>query len=67
MEKKEASDRFNSLQKEHRVTIIANELSMRIRWLEEEKKFYIKQHQENLKRINERIKGAEKWLKELTD
>ena len=67
MEKKEASDRFNSLPKEHRVTIIANELSMRIRWLEEEKKFYMKQHQENLKRINERINGAEKWLKELTD
>ena len=67
MDRQEASDRFNALPKEHRVTIIGNEINMRIRWLEEEKRSYIKQHQENLKRINDRIKGEEKWLKDLKD
>ncbi len=67
MERQEASERFNALPKEHRVTIIGNEINMRIRWLEEEKRFYIKQHQENIKRINDRIKGEEKWLKDLKD
>ena len=67
MDRQEAIDRFNALPKEHRVTIIGNEINMRIRWLEEEKRFYIKQHQENLKRINDRIKGDKKWLKDLKD
>ena len=67
MDRQEAIDRFNALPKEHRVTIIGNEIDMRIRWLEEEKRFYIKQHQENLKRINDRIKGEKKWLKDLKD
>ena len=67
MDRQEAIDRFNALPKEHRVTIIGNEINMRIRWLEEEKRFYIKQHQENLKRINYRIKGEKKWLKDLKD
>lgn len=67
MEREEVTKRFNSLPKEHRVTIIANEREQRIRWLEEEKRFYIKQHQENLKRINDRIKGEEKWLRDLSD
>ena len=67
MDRQEAIDRFNALPKKHRVTIIGNEINMRIRWLEEEKRFYIKQHQENLKRINYRIKGEKKWLKDLKD
>jgi hypothetical protein len=67
MERDEAVKRFNDLPKEHRVTIIANEIEQRIRWLEEEKRNYIKQHQQNIKRINERIKGEEKWLKNLSD
>ncbi len=67
MTRDEANERFNSLPKEHRVSIIGNEINMRIRWLEEEKRFYIKQHQENLKRINDRIKGEEKWLRDLKD
>jgi len=65
MTREEASERFNLLPKEHRVSIIGNEINMRIRWLEEEKRFYIKQHQENLKRINDRIKVEEKWLRDL--
>jgi len=67
MEKQEASERFNRLPIDHRVTIIGNETSMHIRWLEEEKRFLIKQYQQNIKRINDRIKGEEKRLKELTD
>jgi len=67
MTRDETSKRFNDLPKEHRVSVIGNEINMRIRWLEEEKRFYIKQHQENLKRINDRIKGQEKWLKDLED
>lgn len=67
MKRQEASDRFNALPKEHRVTIFGNEINMRISWLEEEKRFYIKKHQENLKRIDDRIKGEEKRLKDLKD
>lgn len=67
MDRKEASERFNSLPEEHRVTIIGNDINMHIKFLEEEKRFYIKQHQENLKRINDRINGLEKWLKDLKD
>lgn len=65
MTRKEASERFNALPKEHRITIIANECEQEIRFLETEKRQYIKQHKENLKRINERIKIRENWLKEL--
>jgi len=36
MTRKEASDRFNNLPKEHRVTIIANECEQEIRWIERE-------------------------------
>ena len=67
MERQEVTERFNALPKEHRVTIIGYEIEMRIRWLEEEKRFYIKQHQENLKRINDRTKSEEKYLKKLKD
>ncbi len=65
MTRKESSERFNSLPEEHRITIIANECEQEIRFLEREKVFYIKQHKENLKRINNRIKMRDKWLKEL--
>ena len=65
MTRKEASERFNALPKEHRITIIANECEQEIRFLEAEKRQYIRQHKKNLKRINERIKTREKWLKEL--
>jgi len=67
VERQEVTERFNALPKEHRVTIIGYEIEMRIRWLEEEKRFYIKQHQENLKRINDRTKSEEKYLKKLKD
>lgn len=67
MEREEVSKRFNTLPREHRTTIIGNEIEMHIRWLEEEKRFYIKQHQENLKRINDRIKHEEKHLRNLKD
>lgn len=67
MERREVSIRFNSLPVEHRVTIIGNEITTHIQWLEEEKNHYIKEHAKNLKRINDRIKGLEKWLKDLKD
>jgi len=67
MTQKEASDRFNNLPKEHRVTIIAYECGQEIRMLEREKIEIIKAHKRNLARINERIKITEKHLKYLND
>tara|TARA_R110002020_G_scaffold457738_1_gene674755 strand:- start:327 stop:530 length:204 start_codon:yes stop_codon:yes gene_type:complete len=67
MTRQEASDRFNALPKEHRVTIIGNELEQEIRWLEREKRDYIKAHQANIRRVNSRLKILEKGLKDLKD
>ena len=67
MTREEAKQRFNNLPIEHRVTIIANECEQEIRWIEKEKRNLIKIHQQNMKRINERIKIAEKHLKDLKD
>ena len=63
MTRKEASERFNALPKEHRVTIIGNELEQEIRWLEREKRDYIKSHQANIRRVNSRIKILEKGFR----
>ena len=65
MERKEAINKFNALPKEHRITIIAIECEQEIRWIEKEKREMIKAHAKNLARINERIKSAEKHLKDL--
>lgn len=65
MTREEASERFNALPKEHRVTVIADNIENEIRWLEREKRKYIEAHKLNIKKVNERIKSAEKWLKEL--
>lgn len=65
MTREEAVKRFNALPKEHRVTISADNCDNEIRWLEREKRECIKAHKLNIKRINERIKSAEKWLKGL--
>ena len=65
MTRKEASERFNALPEEHRVTVIADNIENEIRWLEREKRKYIEAHKLNMKKVNERIKSAEKWLKEL--
>ena len=67
MTREEATKRFNDLPKEHRVTVIADNCDQEIRWLEREKAEYIKAHKINIRRINERIKTREKWLKELKD
>jgi hypothetical protein len=67
MTRKEASDRFNKLPKEHRVTIIANECEQEIRWIEREKRELIRAHKRNLARINERIKIAEDHIRRLKD
>ena len=67
MTRKEASDRFNKLPKEHRVTIIANECEQEIRWIEREKRELIRAHKRNLARINDRIKIAEDHLRRLKD
>lgn len=66
MTRQEASDRFNALPMEHRVTIIGNDLENEIRWLEREKRELIKAHRKNLTRLNERISSAEKRLKDLS-
>ena len=63
MEREEVSKRFNALPREHRVTIIGNELEQEIRWLEREKRDAIKAHAKNLERYNERIKTLrDQWL-----
>lgn len=67
MTRKEASERFNSLPVEHRITIIANDLEQQIRWLESEKRNAIKLHSSNIKNYNEKIKSLEKWLFNLKD
>lgn len=67
MEREEVSKRFNSLSKEHRVTIIGNELEQEIRWIEREKRDAIKAHAKNLERYNERIKTITKSLNNLQD
>lgn len=65
MTRKESSERYNALPKEHRVTVSAFVCEQEIRWLEREKQDYIKAHKANMKRINERIKSTEKWLNRL--
>lgn len=67
MTRKQVSERFNALPREHRVTIIGNELEQEIRWLEREKRDAIKAHAKNLERFNERIKTLTKALGELED
>lgn len=67
MNREEVSIRFNALPREHRVTIIGNELEQEIRWLEREKRDAIKAHAKNLERYNERIKTLTKSLHDLND
>jgi len=67
MTREEASLRFNNLPREHRVTIIGNEIEMEIRWLIAEKRNYVEEHSKNMKRINDKIKRLEDSLKQLKD
>ena len=67
MEREEVSKRFNALPREHRVTIIGNELEQEIRWIEREKRDAISAHKKNLDIYNERIKTLTKSLKDLKD
>ena len=67
MERLEVKERFNSLKKEHRITIIGNDLEQEIRWLEREKRDAIKAHASNLKRFNVRIETLKKALINLND
>ena len=67
MKREEVSKRFNSLPKEHRVTIIGNELEEEIRFFEREKRYAIKAHKANLDRIYERIKTLTRSLSNLQD
>lgn len=67
MTREEVSKRFNALPREHRTTIIGNELEQEIRWLEREKRDAIKAHAKNLERYNERIKTLTRSLDKLQD
>ncbi len=67
MNRKEISNRFNDLPREHRTTIIGNELVIKIQWLEQEKRDAIKAHAKNLERYNERIKTLTCLLDKLHD
>ena len=48
MKREEVLIRFNALPKEHRVTIIGNEIEQEIRWIEREKRDAIKAHAKKL-------------------
>jgi CRISPR/Cas system CMR-associated protein Cmr5 small subunit len=65
MTREEFTKEFNSLPKKARTIIIANELEMEIRWLEREKKEYIKEHKSKLAKLNNRIYSTEKRLKNI--
>jgi hypothetical protein len=67
MTRDEVTKRFNALPKEHRVTIIGNELEQEIRWLEREKRNRQVAHREGLMIINGRIKDLERALRNLND
>ena len=67
MTRKEVSERFNSLPKEHRVTIIGNDLEQEIRWIEREKRNATTAHQKNMSVYNERIRILTKSLEKLSD
>jgi len=63
----ELQDRFNNLPREHRTTIIGNELSTEIKWLLVEKKELTRVYETQVKRINDRMKRLNKHLEELKD
>jgi len=63
----EAQDRFNNLPREHRTTIIGNELSTEIKWLLVEKNELTRVYESQVKRINDRVKRLNKHLEELKD
>lgn len=63
----EAKDRFNNLPREHRTTIIGNELSTEIKWLLVEKNELTRVYEAQVKRINDRMKRLNKHLEELKD
>lgn len=67
MTRKDADDRFNNLSREHRTTIIGNELSSEIKWLIVEKNELVRVYESQTKRINDRIKRLNKHLEELKD
>ena len=67
MNREEVLKRFNALPREHRTTIIGNDLEQEIRWLERERRDAIKAHAKNLKRYNERIKALIRSLDKLQD
>ncbi len=67
MTREDAIKRFNALPKEHRVTVIADNIEQEIRWLEREKRKYELDHKDNMRIINGRIKSLEKALKDLND
>ena len=67
MTRDEAKERFNNLPREHRTTIIGNELSTEIKWLTVEKNELTRVYETQTKRINDRIKRLNKHLEELKD
>ncbi len=67
MTRTEAQDRFNNLPREHRTTIIGNELSAEIKWLTVEKNELTRVYEAQVKRINDRMKRLNKHLEQLQD
>jgi len=65
MTRDDVKTRFNALPREHRVTIIGNDIEQEIRWLEREKRDAIQLHKKNLDRLSERIKTLNENLKRL--
>jgi len=67
MTRDEAKERFNTLPRETRTTIIGHEITLEIRLLERERKAAISAHAANLRRIDDRIKILSKSLENLKD
>ena len=67
MTREEVSARFNALPREHRTTMIGYELYLEIKWLEGEKRDARLAHEQNLKRLNDRIKVLNILLNQLRD
>ncbi len=67
MTRDDVTKRFNALPKEHRVTIIGNELEQEIRWIEREKRARQAVYKDEMRIFNGRIKDLERYLEHLTD
>ena len=67
MTKQEATERFDALPPEDRKAIIENSIDLSIKFIELEKKNWIRQYLDGIKRYNQLIENENKWLKVLNE